>query len=309
MTDLYAGIEAGGTKWVCMIAATREDIRATTQFATTQPVETIGKAIEFIQSQIRKPEELCSLGIGSFGPLDLKHASPTYGFLTTTPKPGWANTDLINPFRKAFALPVGIDTDVNAAALGESLWGAGQSLTDFIYITIGTGIGGAGMANNGLIRGLVHPEMGHMRIPHDWERDPFPGVCPYHRDCLEGLATGPAIEARWGQSGEKLLPDHPAWQLEAHYLALGVANLVTVLSPQRIILGGGVMQQKQLFPLIRRNVQEILNNYIPAREILEDIDQYIVPPMLGSKAGVLGAIALAQQIAVKVGLRFSDNNE
>jgi fructokinase len=296
MTDLFAGIEAGGTKWVCMIAAHPEDIRASTRFPTTQPEETIGTAINFIERQIQ-PGELKGLGIGSFGPLDLDPKSPTYGFLTTTPKPGWANSDLISPFRKAFDLPIGFDTDVNAAALGEARWGVAQGLTDFVYLTIGTGIGGAGMVNGGLIHGLVHPEMGHMRIPHDWEKDPFPGVCPYHGDCLEGLATGPAIEARWGKRGEELPPEHPAWHLVSHYLALGVANLISTLSPQRVILGGGVMEQEQLFPLIRKSVQDTLNNYISAKEILEDIEQYIVPPGLGPQAGVLGAIALAQQAA------------
>ncbi len=300
MTDLFAGIEAGGTKWVCMIAAHPKDIRASTRFPTTQPEETIGAAIAFIKRQIQ-PGELKGLGIGSFGPLDLAPESPTYGFLTTTPKPGWANSDLISPFRVAFDLPTGFDTDVNAAALGEARWGAAQGLIDFVYMTIGTGIGGAGMVNGGLIHGLVHPEMGHVRIPHDKERDPFPGICPYHGDCLEGLATGLAIEARWGKKGEELPPEHPAWQLEAHYLALGVANLIFTLSPQRIILGGGVMEQEQLFPLIRKSVLDILSNYISAKEILENIEQYIVPPGLGSQAGVLGAIALGQRAAEQIG--------
>ena len=299
MTDLFAGIEAGGTKWVCIIAAHPEDVRASTRFPITLPEETIRKAIDFINMHTQ-PGELKGLGIGSFGPLDLDPESPTYGFLTTTPKPGWADSDLISPFRKAFDLPTGFDTDVNAAALGEARWGAAQGLNDFVYMTIGTGIGGAGVVNGGLIHGLVHPEMGHVHIPHDKERDPFLGVCPYHGDCLEGLATGPAIEARWGKRGEKLPPEHPAWQLEAHYLALGVANLIFTLSPQRIILGGGVMEQEQLFPLIRKSVLDVLSNYISAKEILENIEQYIVPPGLGSQAGVLGAIALAQRAADRI---------
>ncbi len=296
MTDLFAGIEAGGTKWVCMIAANPKEIRASTRFPNTQPAETIQKAIDFIQKQIQ-PGEIKGLGIGSFGPLDLDPVSPSHGFVTSTPKPGWANVDLINPFQKAFDLPIEFDTDVNAAALGESRWGAAQGLTDFVYLTIGTGIGGAGIVNGELIHGLIHPEMGHVRIPHDKEHDPFSGVCPYHGDCLEGLATGPAIEARWGKKGEELPPDHPAWQLEAHYLALGIANLIAILSPQRVILGGGVMEQAQLFPLIRMYVRDILNDYIAAKEILQDIEGYIVPAGLGSQAGVLGAIALAQRAA------------
>ncbi|MGB3703584.1 MAG: ROK family protein [Anaerolineales bacterium] len=297
MSQVFAGIEAGGTKWVCMIANHPGDIRATTRFQTSDPEETIETAIEFIKGQTRKPEDLTGLGIGSFGPLDLNRDSDTYGFLTTTPKPGWANTDLISPFHEAFNLPIGFDTDVNAAALGEQRWGAGRGLSDFIYLTVGTGIGGAALANGKLIHGMIHPEMGHTRIPHDWERDPFPGVCPYHGDCLEGLATGPAIQARWNQPAEDLPPEHPAWQLEANYLALGITNLIATLSPQRIILGGGVMDQEHLFPMIRSKVRELLGNYISAQEILETNERYIVPPSLGSQSGVLGAIALAQQAA------------
>ena len=298
MTDLFAGIEAGGTKWVCMVAAHPGDIRATTRFPTSQPRETIEKAIQFFKEEIHN-SGLKALGIASFGPLNLNQDSPTFGYLTTTPKPGWADTNLLQPFQEAFNLPTGFDTDVNAAALGEARWGAAQGLSDFVYLTIGTGIGGAAIVNNTLVHGLIHPEMGHMLIPHDLDQDPFPGVCPYHSGCLEGLATGPAIAARWGEKGENLPVDHPAWQLEANYIALGLANLVTILSPQRIILGGGVMDQKQLFPLIRKQLQEALAGYVPAREILEEIDRYIVPPKLGSQAGVLGAIALAQEAAKK----------
>jgi fructokinase len=297
MSQVFAGIEAGGTKWVCMIANHPGDIRATTRFPTRQPGDTIGSAIEFIQDQVSTLKDLRAIGIGSFGPLDLKKDSNTYGHLTTTPKSGWANTDLINPFKSEFNLPIGLDTDVNAAALGESRWGAGQGLSDFIYLTVGTGIGGAAIANHDLIHGMIHPEMGHTLIPHDWERDPFPGVCPYHGDCLEGLATGPAIQARWKQPAEQLPPEHPAWQLEAHYLGLGIANLIVALSPQRVILGGGVMDQSQLFPLIRQEVREILGNYISAPEIIEPNEEYIAPPVLGSQAGVLGAVALAQLAA------------
>ena len=297
MAKLFAGIEAGGTKWICAIADGHANILASTRISTTHPEETIKKAIEFFQSHEVEFGAVTAVGIASFGPLDLKQESPTYGYLTTTPKPGWANTDIVGPIQEAFNLPVGFDTDVNGAALGEAQWGAAQGSSDFIYLTIGTGIGGGGLVNNALIHGLVHPEMGHLRIPHDWEQDPFPGICPYHGDCLEGLATGPAIEARWGLKGEQIPHDHPAWELEAQYLAFGLVNLVCSLSPQRIILGGGVMEQEQLFPLIRGRVQELLNNYISAEEIQKDIDDYIIPPGLGAQAGILGAIALAQQAA------------
>jgi fructokinase len=191
-------------------------------------------------------------------------------------------------------VPVEFDTDVNAAALGEATWGAARGLGTFIYLTVGTGIGGGGMVNGKLLHGLLHPEMGHLRVPHDLDKDPYPGACPFHGDCLEGLAAGPALLGRWGHRAEDLPADHPAWELEAQYLALGLANLICTLSPQRIILGGGVMQRIGLFQMVRRNVQQVLNGYLQVRTILEQIDQYIVPAALGDRAGVLGAIALAK---------------
>jgi fructokinase len=288
--SLWGGIEAGGTTFVCGVAADDGELVDEATFPTLEPDETIGQAIEFLQRQ----GDLTAIGISCFGPVDLDPGSPTYGHITTTPKPGWADTDVVGRVRRAFGVPVGFDTDVNGAALGEHRWGAAQGLDTFVYLTIGTGIGGGGMVNGQLIHGLVHPEMGHMRLPHDLDHDPFSGGCPYHGDCLEGLANGPAIEARWDQRPATLPPDHPAWALEAHYLALGVVNLVCILSPQRVILGGGVMQQAHLFPMIRREVQQLLNGYVEAEAILERIDAYIVPPGLGNRAGVKGAIALAQ---------------
>jgi fructokinase len=225
--------------------------------------------------------------------VDLDPASPTYGFITSTPKEGWQQTDMAGTVRRSLDLPVGFDTDVNAAALGEHQWGAAQGLDTFVYLTIGTGIGGGAMAGGRLLHGLIHPEMGHLRVPHDVRADPFEGVCPFHQDCLEGLASGPAIEARWGQSAKTLPADHAAWPLQTHYLALALVNLICTLSPQRIILGGGVMKQQHLFPLIRPRVQELLNGYVRVPQILDSIDTYIVPPALGARAGVLGAIALA----------------
>ncbi len=192
-------------------------------------------------------------------------------------------------------MQVGFDTDVNVAAVGEAEWGAAQGLDTFLYLTIGTGIGGGGLVGGQLMHGLVHPEMGHIRVPHDMTADPFAGVCPFHGDCLEGLASGPAIESRWGRPAAELQPDHPAWDLEAQYLALALVNFICTLSPQRIIMGGGVMDQTQLFPLIRGKVQSLLADYIRAEAILARIDQYIVPPGLGNRSGVLGAIALAQR--------------
>lgn len=291
---IYGGIEAGGTKFVCAVGSGPADLRAEARFPTTSPKETIERAIEFFR---RQPEPLAAAGIASFGPLDPDPASPTFGYVTTTPKPGWAHTDFAGTVGRALGVPVGFDTDVNGAALGEHRWGAAQGLDTFVYLTIGTGIGGGGMVNGKRIHGLVHPEMGHIRIPHDRQHDPFPGCCSYHGDCLEGLAAGPALEQRWGQRGETLPAEHPAWALEAHYLALGLVALICTLSPQRIIMGGGIMQQPRLLPQVRRQVQELLNGYLQAPEITERIEDYIVPPALGNRSGVLGAIALAQQAA------------
>lgn len=288
---MYGGIEAGGTKFVCAVGSGPDDLRAETRFPTTTPDETIGRAIEFFRQQAGP---LRAIGISSFGPVDPNPASPAFGFITTTPKPGWAQTDFAGVIGRALGLPVGFDTDVNGAALGEQRWGAAQGLDTFIYLTIGTGIGGGGMVGDRPIHGLLHPEMGHVRLPHDWQADPFPGICPYHGDCLEGMACGPAMEQRWGRPAETLPAEHPAWRLEAQYLAYGLVNFILTLSPQRIIMGGGVMVQPQLFPLIRQQVQELLNGYLQAPAILDDIESTIVPPGLGSRAGVLGAIALAQ---------------
>jgi fructokinase len=293
---LWGGIEAGGTKFVCAVGTGPDNLWDEVRFPTTTPEETFGRAVQFFQQQ--EKESLTAIGIASFGPVDLNPDSPTFGYITLTPKPGWAHTDFAGRIQRALGVPVGFDTDVNVAALGEYRWGAAQGLDTFIYLTIGTGIGGGGMVNGKLIHGLVHPEMGHVRIPHDRDRDPYSGSCPYHGDCLEGLAAGPALEERWGQRGETLPADHPAWPLEADYLAFGLVNIICILSPQRIIIGGGVMQQPQLFPLVRRRVQELLNNYLPVPAILDHIDDYIVPPGLGDRAGVLGAMALAEHAAV-----------
>lgn len=289
---LYGGIEAGGTKFVCAVGTGPGDIQAEVRFPTTQPEETIQQAIDFFQAQIEQRGSLTAIGIASFGPVDPNPGSDTFGYITSTPKPGWANTDLAGPIGHAFNVPVGFDTDVNGAALSEGRWGAAQGLDTFIYFTIGTGIGGGAMANGRLLHGLIHPEMGHIVLPHDWEKDPYPGKCPFHGDCFEGMAAGPAIEARWDSKGQNLPADHPAWELEAHYIAQALRSFICTLSPQRIILGGGVMQQPQLFPLVRQKTLAALNGYIQSAAILNNIDSYIVPPELGDKAGVLGAFAL-----------------
>ena len=293
--NLYGGIEGGGTKFVCAVGTGPEDIRAEERFPTTTPAETIGRAIAFFKAQEQVHGKLAAVGIGTFGPVDLNPRSPTWGYITSTPKPGWAQANVARVIQEALDLPVGFDTDVNAAALGEGMWGAARGLDTYLYWTIGTGIGGGGVVGGKLIHGAMHPEFGHMRLPHDLQADPFPGSCPFHGDCLEGLANGPAMEKRWGARAETLPVDHPAWALEAEYLALAQVNLICVMSPQRIILGGGVMSQTQLFPIIRRRVQELLNGYLRFPGVLEQIDTYIVPPALGGRAGVLGSIALGIQ--------------
>jgi fructokinase len=290
MADLYGGIEAGGTKFNCIVANGDREILAETRFPTTTPAETIGQVIDFF----RQYPTIVSIGIACFGPLDLDPTSPKYGFITSTPKLIWIDTDITGWIKRELNLPVGIDTDVNAAALAEGKWGICQGLDSFVYFTIGTGIGGGAVVNGKPLHGLIHPEMGHIVLPHDRQLDPFPGSCPYHVDCFEALATGPSIQKRWGQSAENLPVDHPAWDLESTYIALAMQSIICTLSPQRIVLGGGVMQQPHLFPLIRKKTQSNLNRYVQAPQILENIDQYIVPPGLGTHSGMMGALALAQ---------------
>jgi fructokinase len=292
---MYAGIEAGGTKWVCAVGTGPDNLTALERFPTTIPAETLARTIDFL-GQFRG---LKAIGVGSFGPIDLHADSPTYGYITTTPKAGWQFTDVVGPLRAAFNVPVGFDTDVNAAALGEGRWGAAQGLSNFVYLTIGTGIGGGAVVNGQLLHGLLHPEMGHMLMRRDPARDPFTGDCPFHQDCLEALATGPALEKRWGARAETLPAEHPAWALEAHYLAQAMVNLICLLSPERIILGGGVMHQPQVFELLRPEVQRMLNSYLQMPQITERIAEYVVPPGLGDRAGVLGSIALAIGAATK----------
>ncbi len=291
---LFGGVEAGGTKFICIVGAGPKDIRAETRIETTNPKDTLEQVIHFFQRQSRDGK-LEAIGIGSFGPVDLHPDSTTYGYITTTPKPGWAYANILGTICDALDVPVAFETDVNAAAMGEGMWGAAKGLDTFLYTTVGTGIGTGGMVNGKLMHGLVHPETGHLRLPHDLQVDPFPGACPFHGDCFEGLASGPAMLKRWGQPAQTLPPDHPAWPLEANYIALALSNMICDISPQRLILGGGVMQQQGLFPMIRTRVLQLLNGYIQAPEILERIEEYIVPAGLGNQAGVLGALALAQR--------------
>lgn len=280
----FGGIEAGGSKFVCAVGSGPADLDAA-ELPTTSPSETITRVAEFFRSR----EPVAAMGIASFGPIDANPESPTYGYITATPKTAWRNFDLAGAVRQGIGLsqrvPLAFDTDVNAAALAEWRWGAAQGMHSFLYVTVGTGLGAGAVIDDHLLHGRAHPEMGHVRVPHDRSRDPFMGNCPYHGDCLEGLAAGPAIEARWAQPGHAIPDDHPAWELEADYLAVGIANWTCTLSPECIVLGGGVMQREKLFPKIRKRVQALLNGYVYVPEI--------VPPKLGSRTGVLGAIALA----------------
>lgn len=291
---LFGGIEGGGTKFVCAVGTSPEDIRREERFPTTTPDETMEKAVAFFQQAETDFGKLSALGFACFGPLDPKPASPTFGFILPTTKPNWSNANVVGMLKSAFDIPITFDTDVNGAAMGEWTWGAARGLDTFIYLTIGTGVGGGGLVNGRLLHGLLHPEMGHILLPHDKARDPFEGFCPFHNDCFEGLASGPAIEKRWGQKAETLPPDHPAWGLEAHYIALALSALIVTLSPQRIILGGGVMGQTFLFPMIQQKVKDRLNGYVQSPAVGEEINTYIVPPGLGTRSGMLGALAMAQ---------------
>lgn len=275
---------------MCAVATQRGEAADKTIIPTTSPAETIQKAIEYF-----RPYALRSLGIACFGPVDLAG-----GRITTTPKPGWQNTEVLRPFQEALGIPIRFDTDVNGAALGEARHGAGQGKDPLVYMTIGTGIGTGLLVNGGLVHGLVHSEGGHIVVRRRPD-DTYEGICPYHGDCLEGLATGPAIARRWGRAAQELERDHPAWDLEAYYLAQAMCALVCILSPQRIILGGGVMNQTQLFPLVRAKTREMLNGYINSPAILSDtgLEGLIVPPALGDDAGVIGALELAYDATVE----------
>jgi len=297
--QLYGGIEGGGTKFVCAVGTGPSDIRAETSFQTTTPQETMAQTVDFFKPQERKLGKLASIGFASFGPLDPNPASPTYGHILPTPKTGWSNTNVVGSLRSAFDIPIAFDTDVNGAALGEWCWGKGQGLNTFIYLTVGTGIGGGAFVEGKLLHGLIHPEMGHVPLPHDKTKDPFEGACPFHGDCFEGLASGVAIEKRWGQRGNTLPPEHPAWDLEVEYISHALAVYSYTISPQRIIIGGGVGQLPNLLPRIQQRTYKLINNYIQSPAILENIESYIVNPGLGSRSGVLGALALAKQVLPK----------
>lgn len=285
---IYGALEAGGTKMVCSIGNENCEVMERVSIPTGQPEDSIPEIIDFFRSR-----DIAALGIGSFGPLDLRRSSSTYGYITSTPKMGWENYPLLPMLAEALNVPAEIDTDVNAAALAEYTLGAAKGLSSCVYVTVGTGIGGGVVAEHQLVHGMVHPEMGHMLLV-PVKDDPSPeGFCPYHKGCLEGLASGPAMEKRWGVSAKELPDDHIAWAIESEYLAQMCANTVVCYSPERIVLGGGVMHKTHLFPMIRRRTQELLGGYVRCGMIMDRMDEYIVSPGLGDNSGVIGALLLA----------------
>jgi fructokinase len=232
--------------------------------------------------------------VGSFGPVDLDPRSATWGHVTSTPKPGWAHTAVGPVLRDRLELPVHFETDVTAAAIGEHRWGAAVGVDSVCYLTVGTGIGAGLLVDGRPVHGLIHPEVGHLRIPHDRERDPFTGNCSTHGDCWEGLAAGPAIAARWNANPRELAEDHPAWALEAEYVALGILAIVCVVSPERVVAGGGVLERPGLLAAVRARLVALNAGYLETPLLGDEVERYVVAPALGDRAGVLGAIALAQ---------------
>ena len=290
-------VEVGGTKILCLVGSDPDHIVAQTRIPTGKPAETLAQVLAFFQREVSSGGPLAAIGIASFGPLELRRSHPQYGFITSSPKPGWTYVDMIGPFRRALAVPVGFDTDVNAAALGEGRWGAARGLDTFGYLTVGTGIGAGAVVEGRLIHGLGHPEMGHLSVPRQ-PGDHFAGHCPFHGTCWEGLASGAAIAARWGSPAEQLGGDklRAAVQLEAAYLAAGLRNIIYAIAPQRIMIGGSVARLPGLFPLVRANLREALAGYPGLGE--HAAGDFITPPALGPLAGPAGALILAHRATV-----------
>ncbi|MCR4654834.1 MAG: ROK family protein [Lachnospiraceae bacterium] len=283
---LYGALEAGGTKMVCALGDENGKILEQTSIKTTVPQETLPQIAEYF-----KDKDIKALGIACFGPIDLNRDSKTYGYITSTPKTPWINCDIVGYLKKELNVPIGFDTDVNGSLLGEVTYGDSKGLSDVVYFTIGTGIGAGIMSNGKLLHGMLHPEAGHM-IMARVEGDDYKGHCPFHESCFEGMASGPAIEERWGRKAIDLSDTDEVWELEAEYISQALMNIVCVLSPKRIILGGGVMHQMQIFELVRKKLKEKLNDYIKAKE-LYDLESYIVPASLHDDQGIMGCIKLA----------------
>ncbi len=290
---LYGALEAGGTKMVCAIGDENGKILEQISVPTKTPDETMPAIIDYF-----KGKDIKALGIACFGPVDLDKSSPTYGYIVKTPKLAWKDYNIVGTMKEALGIPIGFDTDVNGSLLGEVTWGAAKGLKDVLYITIGTGVGGGILSGGNVVHGMLHPELGHMKLVKA-EDDTYGGKCPFHGTCLEGLAAGPAIEARWGAPARELIDREEVWELESFYIAQALSTFILTISPKKIILGGGVMHVEKLFPMIRKKVLENLNGYLDTAE-LRDIDNYIIPAGLNDDQGIMGAVKLAMD-AVSIG--------
>ncbi len=283
--EVYGGIEAGGTKFVCVVGNGPDGILERQRVQTTDPSTTLAECLEFFDRQ----SAIHALGIASFGPLELRPSHPEFGHITETPKPGWDRADLLGPFADRLGVPVAIDTDVNAAALAEVRWGAAKGLRNAVYVTVGTGVGGGAVIDGRPVSGLIHPEMGHVSIPR-LPNDEFPGICPFHGDCFEGLACGPAIEARWGRPAEAVEDVESMVDMEAATIAAGFRQIVYVLAPELIVLGGGVSKLPRIHEKVNAALVDQMSDYAVMAEHQSD---FVVPPGLGDDSGVAGALALA----------------
>jgi fructokinase len=293
---LLGAIEGGGTKFVCAVGASASAIYESTVIPTADPQATLAKCVDFFSDGEKKFGRIDAFGWGAFGPLDLRVGSQTYGHMLATPKPMWSRTDLLGPLRVRFGVPIRIDTDVNVAALAEWSLGAGQGLGSMAYVTVGTGIGAGVAPSETNIRRLMHAEMGHILVRRD-PRDSFAGSCPFHGDCLEGLASGPAIRLRWGRDLGELPEDHEAWSVVGGYLGQLAATIALMLSVERIVFGGGVMTNGLLLPHIRQATDRSLHDYLEPLQRPDDFRNYIVTPAMGLRAGIMGAMLLAESQA------------
>ena len=296
---LYGALEAGGTKMICAVGNEDGQILDQTSIPTSTPDETMPAIISYFSGRLGhdNPEDnIAALGIACFGPVDVRKSSKTYGNILYTPKIPWRNFPIVNCLKDALGnITIGFDTDVNGSLLGEATWGTAKGLTDAVYFTIGTGIGMGAMSGGNLIHGMLHPEAGHIKLSVLPE-DNYAGHCPNHATCFEGMACGPAIQTRWGKPAQELREMPEVWDMEAKYIAQALTSIIYVLSPQKIILGGGVMGQTQLFPLIRKYVLEYINGYLDTKE-LRNINNYIVPAALNGNQGIMGALKLAELAA------------
>jgi fructokinase len=297
MSDIFVGgIEAGGTHYKCVLGTVSGEILSSASFRTSTPDETIEQALNFftgLQAGIR------ALGVAHFGPVDIDPMSPSFGHILKTPKHGWSDLDVLARYRSVLSVPIAFQSDVNAAAVGEAALGAARGLNNFVYVTVGTGIGGGVMINGRLLSDVRHPEIGHMLVGRDHRVDPYEGCCPFHQDCLEGLAAGPALKGRWGVAGEDLGPDHPAWALQAHYLATMCVNLTNCYAPEKIILGGGVMQQPFLPGMIRHRYLDLMNGYM-RNDTADTVNDFIVASPMHGNGATRGALLLAGQALAKL---------